>query len=583
MTQQDQSNSTWRMTGGQALAEMLKLAGAGPMFGMGGFQLLPFYEACRALGLKHALINDERCGAFAADACAKVTNRPGLVDGTLGPGATNLVTGLVESLNAGIPVVAIVGDANREHAWKNMTQETRQLEILRPVVKEVIRVEVLKRVPEHVRRAFAVATSGRPGPVLIDVPEDIAHGEMDFDAADFWIDPATTRAQARRARPDASDLERAATLLSKAERPLILAGGGVHISEAYDALLSLVETYGIAVAHTMSGKGAIACTHPLSAGLFGRYDRIANALVAESDCLLVVGCKLGEIATKRFQLIPAGKSVIHIEIDPTEIGRTTRTEVGLVGDARLALQDLSAALGSGKAAAQRRSAYLAEIPKLMAEWRKGAADRMESRETPINVGRLMGELNKVMPADGIVVADGGFAAHWGGLMFDTKASGRHFLPDRGFASIGYGVPGGIGAQLGAGSKRRVVSLTGDGGFNMSLGELETARRLGANFVACVFNNAASGYVKALQHAMYGQGAYQSSDLVELDYAAIAKGFGCHGIKVTNPEKLSSALHEGLENTSSPTVIDVVVTRDPSRMLPAADNRTLKVTKGDRPV
>ena len=583
MTQQDQSNSTRRMTGGQAFAEMLKLAGAGPMFGMGGFQLLPFYEACRALGLKHALINDERCGAFAADAYAKVTNRPGLVDGTLGPGATNLVTGLVESLNAGIPVVAIVGDANREHAWKNMTQETRQLEILRPVVKEVIRVEVLKRVPEHVRRAFAVATSGRPGPVLIDVPEDIAHGEMDFDAADFWIDPATTRAQARRARPDASDLERAAALLSKAERPLILAGGGVHISEAYDALQSLAETYGIPVAHTMSGKGAIACTHPLSAGLFGRYDRIANALVAQSDCLLVVGCKLGEIATKRFQLIPAGKPVIHIEIDPTEIGRTTRTEVGLVGDARLALQDLAMALGSGTAAAQRRSAYLAEIPKLMAEWRKGAADRMESRETPINVGRLMGELNKVMPADGIVVADGGFAAHWGGLMFDTKAAGRHFLPDRGFASIGYGVPGGIGAQLGAGPKRRVVSLTGDGGFNMSLGELETARRLGANFVACVFNNAASGYVKALQHAMYGQGAYQSSDLVELDYAAIAKGFGCHGIKVTDPEKLSSALREGLENTSSPTVIDVVVTRDPSRMLPAADNRTLKVTKGDRPV
>lgn len=583
MTQTTQSNSTRRMTGGQALAEMLKLAGAGPMFGMGGFQLLPFYEACRALGLRHALINDERCGAFAADAYAKVTNRPGLVDGTLGPGATNLVTGLVESLNAGIPVVAIVGDANREHAWKNMTQETRQLEILRPVVKEVIRIEVLKRVPEHVRRAFAVATSGRPGPVLLDVPEDIAHGEMDFDATDFWIDPATVKAQARRARPDASDLERAAALLSKAERPLILAGGGVHISEAYHALLALAETYGIPVAHTMSGKGAIACTHPLSAGLFGRYDRIANALVAQSDCLLVVGCKLGEIATKRFQLIPPGKPLIHIEIDPTEIGRTTRTEVGLVGDARLALQDLAAALGNGKAAVQRRAGYLAEIPKLMAAWRKGAADRMESRETPINVGRLMGELNKVMPADGIVVADGGFAAHWGGLMFDTKAAGRHFLPDRGFASIGYGVPGGIGAQLGAGSARRVVSLTGDGGFNMSLGELETARRLGANFVACVFNNAASGYVKALQHAMYGQGAYQSSDLVELDYAAIAKGFGCHGIRVTDPEKLSSALREGLENTSSPTVIDVVVTRDPSRMLPAADNRTLKVAKGDRPV
>src|SRR5215471_5180452 len=192
------SNSVRRMTGGQALAEMLKLAGIGPIFGMGGFQLLPFYDACRRLGLRHLLINDERCGAFAADAYAKVTNRPGCVDATLGPGATNLVTGLVESFNAGLPMIAIVGDANREHAWKNMTQETRQLDVLRPIVKEVIRVEAIQRVPEHMRRAFAVATSGRPGPVVIDVPEDIAHGEHDFDAADFWIDPATTRAQARR-------------------------------------------------------------------------------------------------------------------------------------------------------------------------------------------------------------------------------------------------------------------------------------------------------------------------------------------------------------------------------------------------
>ena len=575
------SNSTRRMTGGMALAEMLKIAEVGPMFGMGGFQLLPFYEACRVLGLKHYLINDERCGAFAADAYGKITNKPAVADGTLGPGATNLVTGLVESLNAGIPMIVITGDANREHAWKNMTQEARQLEVLRPVVKEIIRVEVIKRIPEHVRRAFAVATSGRPGPVLIDVPEDIAHGEFDFDVTDFWIDPGTRSAQARRTRPAATDVERAAALLAKAKRPLILAGGGVHISQAYDALLALATDHAIPVAHTMSGKGAIACTSPLSAGLFGRYDRIANALIAESDCLLVVGCKLGEIATKRFSLIPPKTPLIHIEIEPTEIGRTTKADVALPGDARLSLLDLHAALGAGKPS--QRKSYLAEIPKAMAAWRKSAADRMESKESPINVGRLMGELNKAMPADGVVVADGGFAAHWGGLMFDTKRAGRHFLPDRGFASIGYGVPGGIGAQLAVGPQRRVVSLTGDGGFNMSLGELETARRLGANFVAVVFNNAASGYVKALQHAVYGAGSYQSSELIEMDYATIAKGFGCHGIRVSDPDKLAAALHEGLENTTTPTIIDAIVTRDPAKMLPAADNRTLKVQKGDRPI
>lgn len=573
------SNARRTLSGGHAIAEMLKLAGIGPIFGMGGFQLLPFYEACRQLGLRHTLINDERSGAFAADAYAKVTNRPGCVDATLGPGATNLVTGLVESFNAGIPIIAIIGDTTREHATKNMTQETRQIEILRPVVKEVIRIELAKRIPEHLRRALAVATSGRPGPVVIDVPEDVAHGEYDYDASDFWIDPVTTQVMARRFRPAADDIIRAAALIERAERPLILAGGGVHISQAYATLARLVESQGIPVAHTMSGKGAVACTDPLSAGLFGRYDRIANRMIAESDCLIVVGCKLGEIATKRFSLIASDKCAIHIEIDPAEIGRTTRTEVALIGDARLALEDLVAALPDKP----HTRIWHAELPKRMAAWREAASERLLSVERPINIGRLMHELNEALPEDAIVVADGGFAAHWGGLLLDTKRAGRHFVPDRGFASIGYGVPAGIGAQLGAGPERRVVSLTGDGGFNMSLGDLETARRTGANFIAIVFNNAASGYVKALQHSVYGEGSYQSSDLVELNYAEIARGFGCLGIRLEDPETIGAALREALANRSTPTVIDAVVTRDPARMLPAADNRTFKVTKGDRPV
>lgn len=570
------------LSGGEAVARMFQAYGVGPIFGMGGFQLLPFYDACRRLGLKHTLINDERCGAFAADAYARVTNRVGVVDATLGPGATNLVTGLAESFNAGMPIVALVADAHRDYAWKNMTQEARQLEILRPVAKEVIRVESIKRIPEHIRRAFAVATSGRPGPVVVALPEDISHGEYEFDEAELWADPHTMAAQARRSRPDGADVERAAELIANAKRPLLLVGGGIHISQGYDALAALARSEGIPIAHTMSGKGAIACTDPLSAGVFGRYDRIANELMAGADCLIVVGCKLGEIATKRFTIMPAGTPLIHIDVSAEEIGRTTRADVALVGDARLALQDLSSALGDGAARKMQREAYLAEIPAKMAKWNETARDRTTSKETPINIGRIMGELNRNLPADAVLVADGGFAAHWGALLFDTKQAGRGFVADRGFASIGYGVPGGMGCQIGVGS-RRVVALTGDGGFNMTMGEMETAKRLGANFVLCVFNNAASGYVKALQHSVYGAGNYQSSDLHELNYAEIAEKLGCLGIRVEDPEKVAEALARGLANTSSPTIIDLVVTRDPARMLPAADNRTLKVVKGDRPV
>ncbi len=571
------------LTGGEAVARMFKSYGVGPIFGMGGFQLLPFYDACRRLGLKHTLINDERCGAFAADAYARVTNRVGVVDATLGPGATNLVTALAESFNAGIPIVALVADAHRDYAWKNMTQEARQLEILRPVAKEVIRVESIKRIPEHIRRAFAVATSGRPGPVVVALPEDVSHGEHEFDEAELWADTYTCAAQARRSRPDGADMERAASLVADAQRPLLLVGGGIHISQAYEALKALADSEGIPVAHTMSGKGAIACSDPLSAGVFGRYDRIANELIAKSDCLIVVGCKLGEIATKRFSIMPGGTPLIHIDISADEIGRTTRADVALVGDARLALQDMLAAMGDGAARRLRRSSYLAEIPAKMAQWNEGAKARTTSMESPINIGRIMGELNRNLPADAVLVADGGFAAHWGALLFDTKQAGRGFVADRGFASIGYGVPGGIGSQIGVGDKRRVVALTGDGGFNMTMGEMETAKRLGANFVLCVFNNAASGYVKALQHSVYGAGNYQSSDLHELNYAEIATHLGCLGIRVDDPDKVADALAQGLANTSSPTIIDLIVTRDPARMLPAADNRTLKVVKGDRPV
>ncbi|MDP6345480.1 MAG: thiamine pyrophosphate-binding protein, partial [Alphaproteobacteria bacterium] len=196
------------LSGGRALAEMLRRHDAAPIFGMGGFQLLPFYDAVREAGLSHTLINDERCGAFAADAFARVSGRPGVCDATLGPGATNLTTGLVESLNAGVPLIAIAGDTNRDHSWKNMTQEARQNEILRPAVKEVIRVERIQRLPELVRRAYAVATSGRPGPVLLDVPEDIAHGEHDFDEDDLYPEASAMRAPAYRSRPDGDEIRR---------------------------------------------------------------------------------------------------------------------------------------------------------------------------------------------------------------------------------------------------------------------------------------------------------------------------------------------------------------------------------------
>jgi acetolactate synthase-1/2/3 large subunit len=361
----------------------------------------------------------------------------------------------------------------------------------------------------------------------------------------------------------------------------MLCGGGVHISQAAEDVSAFARANAIPVAHTMTGKGSVACSDPLSAGLFGRYDRIANALIDEADVILVAGCKLGEIATKRFTIPRKGKTVIHLDILAEEFGRTYQPTVALWGDVREGIRDLAAALsGDAKKLASARSGYAADVNQRMTAWRTGVKERLTSGEKPINVARMLHELNGVMPADGILVADGGFAAHWAGLIYDTKQAGRGFVPDRGFASIGYGLPGAVGAAL-AGKGRPVVSLTGDGGFNMSLGDLETARRMGLSLAIVVFNNGASGYVKALQHLMYGAGAYQSSDLAEMNYAKVAEAMGCTGIRVEDPEELAGAFRKGLAANGRPVVIDVVVTRDPARMLPAVDNRTIQAKKGDR--
>lgn len=587
MSGNDARRPSGEMTGGRALAEMLKLCKVGPLFGMSGFQLLPYYEGLRDLGMEHYLVNDERCGALAADAYARMTGRPGLCDGTTGPGATNLVTALVESLNAGVPVIAIAGDTHRGHSWKNMTQEAHQVEILRPAVKALIRVESVARIPELVRRAFTVATSGRPGPVLLDFPEDVMHGLHDFPETDFHVNERSLSVPAVRSVPEPSQIRRAAEMLIAAKRPLILAGGGIHLSGAQSILQTFAEQFCIPVANSLSGKGSIACTHQLSVGLFGRYSRIANDLLDTADCVLSVGCKLGEIASKRYALPKPGTPLIHLDIVAEELERWARTDVALWGDAGASLLSLGAVMETmaprGKV---DRPEYKEEIAFRKAVWRGEARERYESEETPVNMGRMMAELIAFMPEDGVLVVDGGFAAHWGGLLYDTKKAGRGFVANRGFASIGYGVPGCLGVALAVkhgGLAGPVVGITGDGGMNMAIGDLETALRAKAEFILLVVNNAASGYIKALQHSLYGEGKYQSSTLTDTDYAEVAKSFGCHGIRVERPCDLGPALVQAASNRGAPTIVDVVVTRDPGKMLPAVDNRALVVKAGDRPV
>lgn len=560
------------MTGGEALVRMFQAHGIDHAFGMGGFQPLPYYDALARLGtLRHVLIRDEKHGAFAADAFARVRNRPAIADATLGPGATNLVSGAAESFGASVPLILLTAEVNGGIRGRAATQESDQFGMLRPTTKMSIALDRIERIPELVRRAVNVSTSGRPGPVNLDVPEEVFHGTHDFVEADLWADSDACVVGSRPIRPAAAAVERAADAVRRARRPLLLVGGGIHFSAGYGALRAFLDLTGMPVATTISGKGAIAEDDPLSAGVFGRFSRFANELIAESDLLIVVGCKLGEIATSRWTVIPDSARLIHVDIDPGEIGKVYRTDVGIWADAGAALEDLAAALSGDRAAFDaRRTEVVADIRRRRAGWLAIAEARYRSDERPIHMARVLAEVRAALPAESIVVADGGFAAHWSALLFDVTAAGRTYIANRGHAAIGYGLPGALGAKLAA-PERPVVALCGDNGFAMAVAELETAKRAGAPVVAVVVNNATLGYVKALQHGMY-QDRFVSVDFLEVDYAAVARGFGCEGVVVDDPSRLGPALREALAS-DVPFVLDVRITTDPAAMLPGVDART----------
>jgi acetolactate synthase-1/2/3 large subunit len=560
-----------RLTGGEAVVTMLERHGVDHAFGMGGFQPLPYYDAlARQKAIRHVLIRDEKHGAFAADAFARVTNRPAVADATLGPGATNLVSGAAESFGASIPVVFLTGDVNRGIAGRAATQESDQIGMLRPSMKQVVFIDRIDRIPELVRRGLTVATSGRPGPVLIDIPEDVFHGEHDFSDDELYADDAVRAVGGRRVRPDDRAIERAAQILARAERPAAIFGGGIHLAEAYEAVERFVTESGIPSACTISGKGALGDEHPLALGLCGRFSRIANEFVREADVLLVAGCKLGEICTDRWTLIGPNTTLLHIDIDPLELGKVYRTAVGLWGDAGLALPALSDALAASGPVAYDRKAVLARVGEARRTWSATARESYLSDEAPTHVARILHELRQVLPAESIVVADGGFAAHWSALFLDIPTAGRHYIANRGHAAIGYGLPGAIGAQLAAPGVP-VVALCGDNGFAMAVAEIETAKREGLPITVIVIDNAALGYVKALQHGLYDD-RFISADFLETDYADVARSFGCFGVRVESPATLREALLEALAS-DVPAVVDVITTRDASRMLPGVDSRT----------
>jgi acetolactate synthase-1/2/3 large subunit len=563
-------NKMLKLSGGQAIVKMLENLGVERAFGVPGFQALPYYMAIlHSKKMKHVLVRNEQAGAFAADAYFRACGKVAVCDGTCGPGATNLITGFAESYFAAVPVLGVTSNVVSSNEGRGANMEAPQDEAIAHFAKDVIMIREVKRVPELVRKAFHTAVEGRPGPVLIDMPEDIYYDEYEFDESEFKVYDCNT-SPVNRFIPELSSLRNALEVIKNAQNPVMLCGGGIHNSGAQKEVQEFAELLSIPVATTISGKGSIPENHPLSINLFGRYFRFANEFIKRADVIVVAGSKLAEMSTIRWSLIPGTAKIVHIEIEPTVIGKVYSTAYPLIGDAKATLGQMIEMLKADGVKKPEHHPVYDEIKAAADKWRAEASEKIDDAKIPVNIAHMLDVLHKYAPENAILIGDGGFAAHWSSVFWTVNSNeGRHYIANRGQAAIGYGLPAAVGAKIAAPDKP-VITLSGDGGLGYSIMEMETAVRCKLPIILIVVNNMCFGYVKALEHFKFGE--YIAVDLLDINYAEMAKIFGCYGVRITDPKDLDQAFQDALARTDKPSIIEVMVTTDPSQMLPGEDNR-----------
>lgn len=539
--------------GGDVLVEMLMSYGVPAVFGLAGGQTLPLYDAIRSRApqIRHIPMRDERNAAYAADGYARLSGCVGVCDATVGPGAIKFTSGLAEAYNSSIPIVAVISDmpsdwlAVRYRGGGNQLLD--QMSVLSPLCKWTGRLPAPHKLPELVQRAFQISTSGRPGPVVIEFPEDIFKAGYEDVLPD--IDSRDARVPSHRFAPEQESVRMAVALLESAQRPVMIIGGGARLSDAGEQVKALAEGLAMPVATTLSGKGVIPENHPLSLGVIGSLggSSVAQKFVEQAEVILAVGFKFGQNPTFKWALPKRGQRVIQLDIDGAEIGKVFPVEVGLVGDAREGLRALHAAC----TATRSFKPITKRIAELKTEWQKSI--REEAAEAkPIKPQQIALLLNELCDDETILVCDASFASGWGGVYFEARGGRRTIFP-RGMGGLGWALPAAIGAQM-ARPKSKVVVLAGDGAMTYSLGELATLVQQGMNITVVVLNNSAMGWIK-WEQAVFWDGKFSSTDLSDVNFAVVAQGMGLAGVKVTEPSDVRDALSQAL-SSDQPMLLDV---------------------------
>ncbi|GAB5467413.1 MAG: acetolactate synthase catalytic subunit [Rhodospirillales bacterium] len=514
--------------------------------------------ACHRAGIRQVSYRTENMGGAMADGYARVSHRIGVVTAQNGPAATLLVPPLAEALKASIPVVALVQDVMRANRDRNAFQELDQLGLFAPVAKWVERVDVASRAVDYLDRAVVAATSGRPGPAVLLLPQDLiwedacADGARKASYGHYPLD---------RAQPEAQAVETAARMIAEAANPIVVAGGGVLSSQAWESLSALQDAASLPVATTVMGKGAVAETHPLSLGVLayfsgtGGLGKQTKPLVQTSDLLVLIGSRTNQNGTDDWRNYPKDARVIHIDQDGEEIGRNYEADLRMIGDARATLIALTAALerqdlGKRRAA---RPALEARIAAAKSAARREAAAQIESAASPLRPERILAEIAKQLDGESLIVTDASYSSVWVANYLEAERPGQRFITPRGLAGLGWGLPMAIGAKA-ARPEARLICLVGDGGFGHSWVELETLVRSDMAFPIVVLNNGILGFQKHAESARYG--AYSDAcDLAPVDHAALARACGCYGVAVDSPEGFAKALAKALVADKA-TVIDV---------------------------
>jgi acetolactate synthase-1/2/3 large subunit/sulfoacetaldehyde acetyltransferase len=545
------------MKAGEAVIELLRQEGVSKIFGIVGSSFLdildPLYDRTdiEFIGVRH-----EQGAALMADGYSRISGAPSVCLATNGPGVLNLTYGIASAFVSHSPVVVLAPSASRDHQYRDSTQEFDQVALFKPITKACFPVNKIERLPDALRQAFRIATSGKMGPVMIDIPRDLLPGaEIDVDI----MPPSNYRTGQTRARGDRNLIDRAASTLLSARRPVIIAGGGIEWSMASAEVTRLADLLGAAIVTSYGRADAVPNDHPYFLGHLGRLgsDEGIEA-VRRADVILAAGTRLSQSTTfydNRF--IPADARIVQIEIDPKEIGRNYPVEVGIEGDARAVLEDLIEKVR--EAEPRINQAWVNEVGDWFArrEQRLQAEGRLDER--PLKPQRVFAELRKVMPRDAIIALDAGLAPNFGQDRLNYYQS-RSLIMSLDLGGLGFSFPASIGAKFAA-PDRPVINFNGDGGFLFNAQEFATAVRYGLKVVSVVMNNGCWGSEKAYQRYAFNE-RYVGADTNNPRYDKYAEIFGGTGFYVDNPEDIGDVMLQAL-NTDGPSIIEIPT--DPDEM------------------